>query len=579
MNARSPILLALHAWCYVGAVGVSGLVADPALAGVNHWDGPVLECQDLASFQQATPCMVANADADSPTNGPHTADTPVTTDMVSPYGWTARYRRKNGTLLTAIFQMTDSCATMSPARAFNATYGGCAEICVAPETLNTTTGGCGPPPTEVTEDRSDGNGGVCKGNPCDILSGNKSQLEIDYAPGTGVLAFARTYNSLRYHSAKDGAYGEPLGESWFGSYFQFVSATSGLNSSVVHAVRPNGDVIEFTATAPGFTSTEYEAEGELKERLVVALTSGVFVGWRYITASDDVELYDTNGRLLSIKNRGGVTQTLTYGSNNRLESVADDFGHELTFQWDTASPPRLTTIGLPGTGSGQIVFGYGANNNLTSVTYPDARERHYLYELSSSQQKHLLTGIEDESGVRYATWGYDSTNRVTSSVHAGGADSYSFTYNSDGSRVVVDPLGKSATYTSQLIAGQRRSTGSNSQCKSCGGEHATATYDSAGNFDSTTDFNGVETRYDYDVARTLEVSRTEAYGTPRERTVTTNWHPTFRLPEEINEPGRRTEFTYDANGNLLTQTVTDAATSQSRSWTSTYSTLGSSAHD
>lgn len=457
---------------------------------------------------------------------------------------------------------------------WNSEYGGCVEICEAPDVLNTTTGLC-EIPLSNDEQHSDGNGALCKGNPCDILSGNKTQRETDYAPGASVLAFSRTYNSLRNHSAKQSPYAEPLGESWFGSYFQFLSAASGLSSNIVHAVRPHGDVIEFTATVPGSTSTEYEAEGELKERLVVALnTSGTFVGWRFITATEDTELYDTTGRLLTIKSRGGVTQTLTYGSNSRVESVGDDFGHELGFQWDSSTPPRLTSVVLPGSGSDEIEFGYDSDNNLTSVTYPDTRERHYLYELAASTKRHLLTGIEDESDTRYATWSYGSGNRMTISAHASGANSYSIAYNTDGTRTVIDPLGKSVTYTTDIIAGQRRYTGSSSQCMSCGGEYESATFDSYGNFESTTDFNGVETRYEHDVARTLETSRTEAYGTANERTIETEWHSTFRLPVEIDEPGRETTFTYDSNGNVLTQTVTDTATSQSRIWTMTYSSVG-----
>jgi YD repeat-containing protein len=356
-----------------------------------------------------------------------------------------------------------------------------------------------------------------------VLSGNKREREVDYPPGTGALAFARTYNSQRYHSAKQGEFGKPLGESWFGSYLQFISAPSGLDSTVVNAVRPEGDVIGFTATIPGSTSTLYQAEGELNDRLVVATNgSGGFAGWVYIRANEDRELYDTNGRLVTIQSRAGVVQLLTYGANNRVASVEDDFGHALTFQWDAASPPRLASVTLPGAGSGQVVFTYGANNNLTQVTYPDTRTREYLYELTGTGQENLLTGIEDESGVRYVTWGYGTGNVVTSSVHSGGVDSYSIAYNTDGTRVVVDPLGTSRTYTSAVIAGQRRYTGSNLLCQGCG-EYASATFDAFGNFQSTFDFGGIETRFTHDTARTLETSRTEAYGTPRARTISTTW--------------------------------------------------------
>ena len=289
--------------------------------------------------------------------------------------------------------------------------------------------------------------------------------------------------------------------------------------------------------------------------------------------SDDEELYDTNGRLLAVTSRAGVTQTLTYGGNSRVASVVDDFGHELTFQWDTASPPQLASVTLPGSGSGQTVFTYGANNNLTQVTYPDTRTREYLYELSGAGQENLLTGIEDESGVRYATWGYGAGNVVTSSSHAGGVDSYATTYNPDGTRVVVDPLGTSRTYTTAMIAGQRRYTGSNLLCQGCN-EYASATFDAFGNFESTVDFGGIETRFTHDTARTLETSRTEAYGTPRARTISTTWHPSYRLPDVITEPGRTTDFDFDASGHLLELKITDTATSDLRRTTWTYDPYG-----
>jgi YD repeat-containing protein len=207
---------------------------------------------------------------------------------------------------------------------------------------------------------------LIKANPCDVLSGNKVQREIDYAPANGTLSFTRTYNGLGDHPA---TFGRPLGRGWFASYLQYLSAPAGLNSATVSAVRPGGEVITFTATIPGSTSTQYTAQGESKDRLTVALNgSGTFIGWRYITANDDKELYNTSGRLLSITSRAGVVQTLTYASS-LLASVTDSFDHKLTFQWDTTVwPARLTKVVLPGTGSGQIVFTYAHEQQ------PDARD-------------------------------------------------------------------------------------------------------------------------------------------------------------------------------------------------------------
>jgi YD repeat-containing protein len=74
------------------------------------------------------------------------------------------------------------------------------------------------------------------------------------------------------------------------------------------------------------------------------------------------------------------------------------------------------------------------------------------------------------------------------------------------------------------------------------------------------------------LTRDLEISRTEASGTPLARTINTQWHPQYRLPTQIAEPGRTTSFNYDNNGNLLTKTI--AANGNNRTWTYTYNTNG-----
>jgi RHS repeat-associated protein len=583
--------------CFQGLIAVlalaiaSWLVTLPAYAGTNNWtwNGAAMpwspSCNGSTSIGQLKACHAtfATNHGANPQCGPYTAVLYAGPTFDNGSGeWAVVIRSDNhGSDLggngipddclgtpNAIYSSFGFYAECATGYAWNGTYGGCAPNCVGPQILNTDTGTCTFPTP-----RHRPKGCLCKGNPADVTSGNKIQREVDYTSATGTLSFTRTYNGLSFHPAKQGPYGSPLGTGWFASYLQYLSAPSGLSSATVNAVRPGGDVIAFTATSPGSTSTEYEFDGELEERLVVVLNgSGVFIGWRYITADDDQELYDTNGRLVSIQSRTGVTQTLTYGANSRVESVEDDFGHELGFAWDTETPPRLTSVTLPGS-SGEIEFTYGANNNLTLVTYPDTTTREYLYELTGAGQKNLLTGIEDESSTRYVTWGYGTGNVVTSSEHAGGVDSYSITYNTDGTRVVVDPLGTSRTYTTEVVAGQRRYTDSDLLCQGCG-EYASATFDAFGNFESKTDFNDIETRFTYDTARTLETSRIEAYGTANERTIETDWHSTYRLPTLITEPGRETALDYDTDGNLLELEVTDTGTSEARVTTWTYDGYG-----
>ena len=62
----------------------------------------------------------------------------------------------------------------------------------------------------------------------------------------------------------------------------------------------------------------------------------------------------------------------------------------------------------------------------------------------------------------------------------------------------------------------------------------------------------------------------------RQRKISTAWHSTFQLPVSITEKDRTTTFTHDANGNVLTRTVTDTSVTPnvSRTWTYTYNSFG-----
>ncbi|AOX99914.1 hypothetical protein BJP62_05240 [Jeongeupia sp. USM3] len=73
--------------------------------------------------------------------------------------------------------------------------------------------------------------------------------------------------------------------------------------------------------------------------------------------------------------------------------------------------------------------------------------------------------------------------------------------------------------------------------------------------------------YVYDLTRNLETSRTEAVGTPQARTISTEWHASFRLPTKVTEPGRVTIYEYDASGNLLKKSVTADGATRVSSWT------------
>lgn len=402
------------------------------------------------------------------------------------------------------------------------------------------------------------------GNPVNVATGNKYQVERDYiGAGAFPLEYVRRYNSRAQHVPGAGPWYLSRLPMWRGSYDKAVLFNAHQAFPAVDVYREDGRIIRFKPVGGAWKS---DADVNLTLTQHVD-TGGATTGWTVTTENDLREEYNAAGSLLSQSDRGGITHTVSYDAAGRIASVAHSFGYQIGFNYDVNN--RLTSISLPG--GGTITYQYDFPR-LSGVTYPDTRSRTYHYENSS--WRNALTGITDESNTRFATYGYDGNGRANLSEHSGGADRHTFAYPSSTSTTVTDPLNATRTWTHGIVQGSARATAVSSKSTSCPTAAKDKSYDANGNASSVTDFNDVETQRTYDLARNLETSRTEGYGTPKARTITTQWHSTFRLPTQIDEPGKRTTFTHDSNGNVLTKTVLDTSTSESRTWTYTYNSFG-----
>jgi RHS repeat-associated protein len=407
---------------------------------------------------------------------------------------------------------------------------------------------------------------VCVGNPVSAATGTKYQKEEDYvSPQTG-LEFSRYFRSSGYYWPEYlvslGATGDlKRVDFWRHSYDRRFIPVSGNSEVMAVLQRPDGSLQVFD------TSGAEKTIGEGGGGAHVQVVSGI--GWDVTLANSDVERYDGAGRLITITTRAGrVTQLAWYG--NFLLGVMGPYGHTLVLHYNDNH--ELDTVTLP---DGSVIrYDYAPEQKklLSAVTYPDGKSRGYYY--GDVRNRYLLTNIVDEANQTFATYVYDQLGRVTSESHAGGVASYSFTYGSSFGQptAVTDPLGTVTQFAFTPAGGMYRSASYSQPCMSCGS--AATTYDANGNPATRTDFNGNQTTYSFDATRNLETSRTEASGTPRARTITTQWHPTFRLPTQIDEPGRRTTISYDGSGNALTRTTTDTVTSVSRTWSYTYNGQG-----
>ncbi|QSA99792.1 RHS repeat protein [Methylomonas sp. EFPC1] len=391
---------------------------------------------------------------------------------------------------------------------------------------------------------------ACEGNPIDTATGNKFQTETDFsAPAHTGLEFTRFYNSQANHT--------PVLGGWRSNW----SATLNYDEAAgeVVATRADGRRETFRRQSDG----AWQADPDVVDRLHPVADNGRQTGWLLVTNDDASETYDLDGHLLSVRLRGGQPTVLSYDGLGRMVKIGGYFGHALSLGYDASG--RLTTVTAP---DGKAYkYAYDTNGNLASVTYPDLSRRKYVYE--DANFPHALTGIVDENNKRYASWSYDAKGRAVSSQHAGGAELTSVAYLDNGDSQVTDAMNNSHVYQfAHQFDMVKPSSVSGVAAKNLG--YKTLSYDANGFVAEASDFNGNVTRYRRDTSG-LELFRTEAAGTPSERTIATQWHKSLRLPVSITAPDKTTTFGYD-DGRLIWRSESDGE--QSREWQYRYTENG-----
>ena len=354
-------------------------------------------------------------------------------------------------------------------------------------------------PPAIKPGKSNGNGGGCGvGNPINPSIGNKYQIETDYQNISPLpIKSTRTYNSYFV--------GRGIDYKWMNDFSQAIAFSSVATDA--YLVRPDGRQYKFSQSG-----NIWRSDADLTDKLTdLKDTSGNRTGWTYtIDATGEVESYDAVGKLLTITDRAGNTQSLTYSNINTSSSVApvagllikvtNRLGHSLNFTYDSAS--RINTMIDPSGGVYTYAYSTDVNNNLISVTYPDGKVKTYLYGEAAYvsptpnngvSYANALTGIIDENGKRFATYKYDSAGRAYSTEHAVGIEKNTLAYNLDSngnpaSTVVTEPNGTARTYNFTTVLGVVKSTGQNQPAGSgCSASASNLTYDSNGNIATRTD--------------------------------------------------------------------------------------------
>lgn len=349
----------------------------------------------------------------------------------------------------------------------------------------------------------------------------------------------------------------------------------------LYAVRvesDDGSIQWFGNVTPGKTTPTGGAAYSTLESDVKSTLSRLehSAGWLLSIPDGRQYHFGTNAEIRKVVNRSGLTHTYSYNQN--IMTITDDFGRSL----------EVTTNGLLGRGRVESVtlpdqstlqYSYNADGVLQTATLADGSTRLHHYEQDPGQ----LTGITDQRGIRYSTFAYgqDSSlqrafGKILFSEHNGGVDRTEFVRDNFGGGVkIINPLGQEAIYSFELVQGvPKLSTIDRQASTHCPAAASAYTYDTNGFIETTTDWNGVVTRYQRN-SRGLAETATQAEGMPQERVTSTQWHSLYRVPSIITEPGRKTEFIFTPNTPHYTdKIVTDLVTGAVRQWHYTHNGVG-----
>ena len=416
-----------------------------------------------------------------------------------------------------------------------------------------------------------------KGDPINTGTGNKYEQETDYAAPSDWLTLRRFYNSL------GGAVPTTLGSTWRHSFDRTLQISPYAPS--IDAYRPDGRFERFTKTN-GVWTPDKDVADTLNEQ---DDANGNPIGYvAYIANAHQTEQYSAAGLLQSITDQTGTITTLTYStastpaavapSANLLLTVTDPQGRALNFTYNTNG--QLATVTQPD--GGVLTYGYNSGSDLTSVQYPDGKTRQYAYNESTLTSgvnlPGILTGTIDESNTRYESTTYNSKGQATSAYHGAagaGIDQttivYGATYTTPAT--VTTPLGAVTNVGFQDALGVLKVKASSAPCgDACNQPWSAETYDTNGYPNTVTDWNGNITQTTYG-SNGLLGTEVDASGTAAQRTTTTIWNNTLRVPltrTVLNAVGTTvasSAWVYNAAGQTLARCDIDPTVAAAASYT------------
>jgi len=295
--------------------------------------------------------------------------------------------------------------------------------------------------------RADVGPGLCSpahvGDPISVYNGNNTQTQQDLVlptPHHRGLFFERSYNSRSHEMG-------PLGYGWTHTYEVCLEPSyTFARRAYLRIIDETGRGVYFEQAGDGYYA------GAFKEKSTVKLEDGHYV-WHRLDGSRFV--FDKRHLLIRIDDGVGNRQYLTYDEGNRLAAVADSAtNYVLDFHYN--SQRRLHYISGQGGGGLPnlvwVIYDYDENQNLVSVTYPDASGFNYVY--ADPNDVHNLTEKRNKTGRFLSSWSYDNQDRAIKNVTHDGKG-VSIEYVDEHEVTVTDAEGVTRIYRIWDIGGRK----------------------------------------------------------------------------------------------------------------------------
>jgi RHS repeat-associated protein len=462
-----------------------------------------------------------------------------------------------------------------------------------------------------------------RGNPIEISSGRKIQVETDWVSGGN-----RSLQLMRYYASKADFIKAPartrLGMNWRTNFDLTAAYEFGLgiddptlapDNSLIHISTPDFKEYSLKKVAGVWkpavprilpNATNIVLWDQMRTDIDVAVTAFPD-GIEFKSEDNTVYRFDKEGYLKWVRFVDGYSQTLEWVGKSNTR-VFDSLGRVIEFEyWATAGvggllkaailpdgqrieygyvrPLVLSTQDIPQFSAGDVT-----QMLLSSVVYPDAtptvttdNPRKTMEYLEDPVFPWALASITDERGVKYASWTYDTKGRAITSSHIGNNDTHTFSYDDVNNRVTVtNPLGRQTVYQFERVMGmlQILKSVNGVATTNCPASVETITTDANGFMDTETDAEGRVTK-SLRNNRGLPLSTTRGFGTGLAQTNNMSWDTTRQLPTQAVEPGLTTDMAYNSIGQMTSITETDttsttvpyASNGQTRTTTFNYTNI------